>query len=336
MRKNEFTSGLRRFFHHYLVTQRGVRPNTVKAYRDSIRLFLLFLQDNEGCSLEKVSMDNFTAKAVTAFLSHLLHKRRCSDRTCNQRLSAIHSLARSLLQDTPEYAEQLQQIIAIPSRKYRSPPMPYLTQSQVSSLIAEPGSQTAQARRDTAILALLYDTGARVQEIVDLNVLDVRIVSPAQVRLTGKGEKTRIVPLMPTVVSIIKDYLSDKPPKEPRGDSPLFYNKHGNRLTRFGISYILGKYAKRSLLSTSNIGLTEISPHVLRHSKAMHLLEADCSVVTIQAILGHADIKSTFIYIEANLAMKKDALEKAGSAFESQHKTKWQCDEDLLRWLESL
>jgi site-specific recombinase XerD len=195
---------------------------------------------------------------------------------------------------------------------------------------------TVKGRRDAVLLSLLYDSGARAQELADLSVRDVRLESPAQVRITGKGEKRRTVPLMQSIVELLRDYLREQRLTDPQdGDKPLFRNRYGRHLSRSGIRYILEKYVEKTRLNRRT-GLPKVSPHTLRHTKAMHLLQSGNPLVVIRDFLGHADVKSTEIYARADMDMKRRALEKASDKSPTPEVPFWNKDQDLLQWLRSL
>jgi len=231
---------------------------------------------------------------------------------------------------------QCQQILAIPFQRCARPTVNYLSTEELSEILAQPDLATDHGRRDAVMLSVLYDTGARVQELVDLSVRDIRLASPAQIRLTGKGRKTRVVPLLSGTVELLAQYMREHRLNCPeRMDSPLFFNRQGEHLSRSGVRYLLTKYTEDA--RKAKPGLPEkISPHTLRHSKAMHLLQAGNPATVIQAILGHADIRSTDIYARADMEMKRRALEKAAKMAPSGTLPSWQRDKGLMDWLRSL
>lgn len=336
MNTTDFAQYLSKYFHEYLAHQRGVSPNTIKSYRDTFKLLLLYLQNRKKILPEKVSLDTLTSEIICEFLDWLEKDRKCSVRSKNQRLASMHSFFRYLQIECPERMVQSQRILAIPRCKWRAIPIQYLPIEDVVTLLSAPDTKTTEGRRDAALLAVLYDSAARVQELADLSVRDLRLSSPAHISLTGKGNKTRLVPLMDITLSMMKEYIKNENLTSSESQSEaLFKNRRGERLTRFGISYILSKYIKIAKLKAPYIS-RKVSPHTLRHSKAMHLLEAGNNYVVIQAILGHADIKTTTIYAKANLDMMRKALEKTVKIQPEKRNMKWQDDPNLLKWLKSL
>jgi integrase/recombinase XerD len=336
MKPTDFAAHLTRFLAEYLPAQRSVSPNTVKSYRDVFMLLLRFYRDRQGLNPERVTLGHIDVNRVLAFLGHLERERRCGIRTRNHRLSALHAFFRYLQTEEPGRIMQCQQILAIPFQRFQRAEVSYLTPDELAAILAQPDLNTSEGRRDAVLLSLLYDTGARVQELVDIKVRDIRLESPAQVLLHGKGKKTRIVPLLSGTVNLLAEYIHehrlDRPDLQ---DLNLFQNRHRTKLSRSGVSYVLAKYALQANNRQSG-SERHISPHTFRHTKAMHLLQAGNPMTTIQAILGHADLKTSAIYATADLEMKRAALEKAASVAPSPTLPSWRQDTSLMEWLRKL
>lgn len=333
--KNDFAFLVSSFLMNYLSNVRNVSSNTIASYRDSIVQLLIYMNDVCDIKPEKIHIKDISVEKVIGYLSWLEDERKCSVKTRNLRLVAIHSLFRYISVQRPEYMFQSQQILAIPEKKTIQTVVKYLLPEEVEKLLAAPDASTRKGVRDQALLCLMYDSGCRVQELADLKVRDIRLEFPEQVSLTGKGRKTRVVPLLKETAAILKRYISlyglDQIGKQ---DTPLFFNVHDNKLTRQGITYILQKYAEET-------NLNEITPHLLRHSKAMHLTEADINPIYIRDFLGHADLKTTQIYSKTSTAMKRKAIEKLTDKTmpemdDKESSTDWNKDTDLLDWLKSL
>jgi site-specific recombinase XerD len=227
---------------------------------------------------------------------------------------------------------QCQQVLAIPFKKLEKKQVSFLSEDETKSLLAVPNTATRKGRRDQVLLSLLYDSGARVQELADIIVGDLRMDSPAQIKLTGKGRKTRSVPLMDKTVALLQQYLHEQRLDSPSSyEHPLFFNAQKKKLTRQGIAYILKKYADAC-------GITEISPHRLRHTKAMHLTEADINPIFIRDFLGHTDLKVTEVYSKTSIKMKRAALEKLNTKKDivPEKAADWTEDESLMDWLAGL
>jgi integrase/recombinase XerD len=336
MKPTDFAIRLTQFFGEYLPAQRDVSTNTIKAYRDAFTLLLRYCRDQCSLAPEKVTLDLLDVPLLLAFLDYLETVRNCCARTRNHRLSALHAFFRYLQTEDPDRILKCQQILAIPLQRIAPPPVHYLSREGLTALLAQPDLTSRRGLRDAALLSLLYDSGARVKELVDLCVRDVRLDAPAQIRLTGKGRKTRIVPLLSNTVELLEGYLREhRLNRADRVDAPLFFNHRGEHLSRSGVRYILEKYTKQAR-KTADLLLTSVTPHTLRRSKAMHLLQAGNPAPVIQAILGHADIRTTNIYAQADTEMKRRALEKAASTTSPTGLPSWQEDKSLMNWLHSL
>lgn len=336
MRPTDFAIHLSRFFSDHLAAQRNASPNTVRSYRDVFTLMLRYCRDYRGRQPERLTLDDVDAGLILELLRHL-EERGCSARTRNQRLSAIHAFFRYLQVEQPGRMLQCQQILAIPMQRWKRNPVHYLSPDDLAALLGEPDLNRTEGRRDAVLLTLLYDTGARVQEIIDLSARDIRLDSPAQVRLTGKARKTRVVPLMDKTVLLLRSYFQEHCLYTPeKGDHPVFWNRRRERLTRSGVRYILRKHMETA--GQHHPGTMHlISPHTLRHSKAMHILQAGGDITVVQAILGHVDIKTTALYGRANLEMTRKALEKASAnGPETPTLPPWKQDAGLMEWLRAL
>ncbi len=335
MKPTDFSIQVTNFLTRYLAAQRNLSPNTIKAYRDVFTLLLRFARDTRGIPVERLSLAHVDVAFVEAFLEHLGKDRHCSMRTQNQRLAVLHAFFRYVQSEVPDRLLQCQKILAIPLRRIAQPTVEYLSKEQLATILAHPDLTTSGGRRDAVMLSLLYDSGARVQELIDLNADDVRLTSPAQVRLFGKGRKVRVVPLMDATAQLLRDHLREQGLDRPeRGHEPLFQNRRGGRLSRSGVRYLLQSHVQP--VRSSLPGFTQpVSPHCLRHTKGMHLLQSGVSLEIIRDFLGHVDVKTTQIYARANLEMKRRALEKVADA-PLPTMPSWQQNKTLLEWLHSL
>ena len=279
------------FLSYYLAGQRNLSPNTIKAYRDVFVLLLRFCRDVKGIPVEKLELEQIDAQLIDAFLDHLQHERHCSIRTINQRLATIHAFFRYLQVEEPTLLLQCQRILAIPLRRFVRHEVSYLHRDHLAALLAQPDLKQPAGRRDAVLISVLYDTGARVQELINLTAGDVRLEAPAQVRILGKGRKVRMVPLMENTTRLLRQYINENNLALPEQyDRPLFRNKFGNSLTRVGINYILQKYLQKVRVLHPHFK-QKVSPHTLRHTKAMHLVQGGVSLDIVRDFLGHADIK---------------------------------------------
>jgi integrase/recombinase XerD len=336
MKPTDFSVHVTSFLTHYLAAQRNLSPNTIKAYRDVFTLLLRFCRDVQGIALERLRLEQIDVSLVEAFLDYLERERKSSPQTRNHRLTALHAFFRYVQAEEPARMLQCQKILAIPLRKHARPTVGYLSKDELAAILAQPDLRTPEGRRDAVLLSVLYDTGARVQELVDLSVGDVRLDPPAQIRLLGKGRKMRAVPLMGNTVQLLRSHMQENQLDRPEQfDKPLFHNARHERLTCSGIRYILHKYVVLARNKYPSLNRT-VSPHQLRHTKGMHLLQSGVSLDMIRDFLGHVDAKTTQIYARANLEMKRNALEKISEPSSVPTIPYWQQNKDLLDWLRSL
>lgn len=336
MKPTDFSVHLSHFLADHLAGQRNLSPNTVKAYRDVFTILLRYCRDERGMALERLCLERIDVALVEAFLDYLEKERHYSIQTQNHRLAVLHAFFRYVQSEVPERLLQCQQILAIPLRRCARPAVGYLSKQRLTEILAQPDVQSAAGRRDAVLLSVLYDTGARVQELIDLNAGDVRLDAPAQIRLTGKGRKLRAVPLMEATVQLLSDHLHEKGLDVPEHvDRPLFQNRQGNRLSRAGVRYILHKYVQ-AVRREHSCFTQRVSPHSLRHTKGMHLLQSGVSLEIIRDFLGHVDIQTTQIYARSNLEMKRKALEAVSGDGAVTTMPSWQQNKTLLDWLHSL
>jgi integrase/recombinase XerD len=337
MKPTDFAMYVTAFLTSYLPAQRNASPNTIKAYRDAFVLLLRYCRDGQGLAPERLTLKQIDPPLVLGFLDHLEKDRRCHARTRNLRLTALHSFFRYLQAEEPSLLMLCQRILAIPLQRQISAPVDYLSPEDLAALLHQPDLTRRAGRRDAVLLSLRYDAGARVQELLDLSARDVRLASPAQLRITGKGRKIRIVTLMASTVELLREYLQEQGLTGPEPwDKPLFANRHGRRLSRSGVRYLVEKYTDKAGASQPGLALPSVSPHTFRHSKAMHLLQSGNPLVVIRDFLGHADIKSTEIYARSDLNMKREALDKAREKSPTPNIPSWKKDDSLWDWLTSL
>jgi len=331
----DFATSLRRFLTSYLAGLRGCSPATIASYRDTFRLLIAWFRDERSVQPARLTLGHLDAGAVTAFLGHLQEDRRNSVSTRNQRLAAISSFATWMQAEDPARMACWQDILDIPAKKQDRPAVRHLTVEQARLLLAQPDRATRQGRRDATLLATLYDTGARVSEIAGLSVRDIRTRKPAVASLTGKGSKTRHVPLDGATVTLLSAYLQEQRLDQPgHDDHPVFFNQHRARLSRGGITWIIRKYQAQA--DDPLLAGAAISPHILRHSKAMHLYEAGVPLPYIRDILGHVELSTTEIYARASTEAKRKALEAAYQDIVTSDLPEWNQDASLIDWLTNL
>lgn len=336
MKKNEFPYYLTTFLKTYLPGSRNVSENTILAYRDTFTILLRYLRDVRGIAPDKVKFADVSHRVIEDFLSYLENDQRCSTATRNQRLAALKSFFRYVEVERPDLLFECQAILNVKSKKSPKPVIDYLTGEETKLLLQQPDTSTMKGRRDLALLSLMYDSAARVQEICDLKVSSIRLSSPAIVRLYGKGRKTRDVPLDAPCVEILTKYITENHlDKKEMQDTPLFFNSRREKLSRSGISYILSKYIGLANEQGGNIS-EKITPHCLRHSKAMHMVEADINLIYIRDILGHESIETTQVYAKANPEVRRKALEKMDNKSHAPSMPDWNDNPDIMEFLHSL
>lgn len=340
MKKNDFAKCLMRFFTEYLSAERGVSPNTLRSYGTAFASYLDFMRVKRKVDAEKLALEHMNRKNVLDYLDWLQTDKSSSVSTRNQRLAAIHAFCRYMQYEDVTRLHQWQEILGVKMKKAIKGTVNYLTMDAVKELLAHIPQTTMRGCRDLAMLSLLYETGARVQELIDLRPVDVCLSKPCYVTLFGKGSKKRLVPIQDAQVSILRKYMEENHLLEPRmNQRPLFQNGRGGKLTGAGITYILKNYATMARTATEDLIPEKISPHCLRHSKAMHLLQAGVNLVYIRDILGHVSIQTTEVYARADSKQKREALEKTYTSIlpqEKDIKPSWESDSELKSWLKNL
>jgi site-specific recombinase XerD len=323
------------FFRDYLERTRGASSHTVRAYRDTLRLLFGFLADRAGRAVADLTLDDLTVDATLAFLTHLEAQRANAVASRNYRLAAIHSFIKHLVQHDLSRAGQYQRILAVPAKRAHTPAAQYLEPEDVKRILQQPDLNTVHGRRDHALILFLYNTGARVSEALGVRVEHLDLSSPRQVRLHGKGNKDRLCPLWPETAAAVQ-----KLPVIQTGHANdlVFCNRNGQVLTRDGVAYILRKYAAQAARSAPSLRRRRITPHMLRHSCAVALLQSGVDVTVIRDYLGHASIATTSRYITTNLQMKRQALDTfwQHSGLTQNRGRIWKPKSSLLAYLASI
>jgi site-specific recombinase XerD len=336
MKPTDFAKYLTDFLTIYLNGQKNASNNTILSYRDTFKLLLKYCKDVKNLALEKVTMETLSAKLIIGFLDWLETERKCSISTRNQRLAALHSFFRYAQGEAPSLIYHFQKVISIPVKKAEKKVIEHLTPEAVKILLEQPDKYTSKGRRDLTLMSVLYDTGARVQELIDIKVCDVILDTSSVIVLTGKGNKNRRVPIMKNTAILLQTYLVENNLNESwKKDYPLFTNSQHKKLTKEGVSYIIGKYVKVSRVSSSIVPV-KVKPHMFRHSKAMHLLQAGVNLIYIRDFSGHVDLKTTEIYARVDTEMKRKVLENAYPDLINSKLPDWNKDQKLLTWLSQL
>jgi len=326
---------LRSFLGDYLPHQRAYSANTILSYRDSLKLLLQFAARKRG-RVSELSLANLNAATITAFLNNLEAERGNGAATRNVRLSAIHSFFEYLGREYPEHLEQAQRVLSVPFKRTTNRTIDYLEADELRALLEGIDRSRPAGRRDYMLLTLMFNTGARVQEVVSLKTTDFRLVAPPTVKFFGKGRKERLCPLWPETARLLKQHFHDcgLEPQEPQF---VFRNQGGGPLTRFGARLILKRHIQRAAEAQPTLKRKRIHPHSLRHSTAIYLLKSGIDLSTIAHYLGHACINTANKYVTIDLEAKRAAIAKAKPIVTKSRKTPiWRADENLLKWLESL
>jgi integrase/recombinase XerD len=333
---NALASTLRAFFGEHLPTIRGASPHTIRSYRDSTALLLRFLARTTGRSVVALDVPDLTVEHIVAFLQHLEQEREVLATTRNVRLAAIHAFARFLAAQEPTYLDQAQRILAIPFKRARTRPIAYLEYEEIAAVLASVDRSTRAGRRDYTLLATMFNTGARVQEILDLRASDLQLTKPHQVRLVGKGRKVRWCPLWPQTAKLVRASCLERQ-LDLHSDAPVFVNQRGRPLSRFGVRFILAKHFRRAAQLQPRLKTKRLHPHSLRHSTAVHLLKSGVDLTTIAHWLGHASVNTTNRYVTVDLDLKRKALARAAPLGPSRSpRAPWRHEAGVLEWLEAL
>lgn len=334
MRTPDFSKYLTMFLEHYLPELKNASENTLATYSDTFCYFLTYCQDVEAMKIERMSVSDLTAELVERYLHWMETSQGNSLATRNNRLATIHSFVRYLQPKEPKLLLNFQKILAIPTKKAPQKTVQPLSKESVGVLLRQPDTSTLKGRRDATVLCVLYDTAARVSEICNLRIEDVRFENPPHIRIMGKGMKVRTVPILPATAINLKNYLIETHRLKPECyHLPLFVNRDGEPFTRSGIRYILNKYVKMAHEIDPSIP-ESLNPHRIRHTKAMHLYEAVDDIIDVRDFLGHADIKTTSIYARSSLAKKRKAQEKISNS-PVPEMASWQQDKGTLEWLKN-
>jgi site-specific recombinase XerD len=326
-----FAALLERFFTQRLMQQRQVSAHTIASYRDSFRLLLKFAQQRLRQAPAHLRFEDIDAPLIGAFLEDLEKSRRISARSRNLRLTAIHSFFRYAAFEAPEHSAQIQQVLAIPSKRFTRSLVGFLTRSEVEALLAAPNRGTWCGRRDHALLLLAVQTGLRLSEITSLTADHLTLTTGAHVRVIGKGRKERCTPLTRQTLAVLKAWRQETP----KNSSPfLFPNARGGRLSADGVQYLLAKHCASARKRCPSLQRKRVTPHVLRHTAAMDLLQEGVDLTVIALWLGHESVHTTQVYLEATLALKEKALAKITPIISKQ--CRYRPNDQLLSFLDRL
>jgi len=333
MKPIPFSQLLHAFFHDWLVQQRNVSHHTVLSYRDSWRLFLRFVAAEKKKSVAKLGLADLNAAEVLAFLEDIEQVRKSSIGTRNCRLGALHSFFSFVADREPLAAAQCAAVLRIPTKQAPKPEVRDLDEAEITAILAQPDRSKIEGQRDHVLLAVLFNTGARIQEALNLSPQALRLESPFQVRLFGKGRKDRICPLWPETVELLKALLKRKPRRE---DERVFVNRYGNPLGASGVRFKLKQYVAAAAKQVPSLTGKRVSPHRFRHATAVSLVAAGVDVTVIRSWLGHESLDTTNVYARANVETKRRALEKVDPSVRPAKPPRWKREVALLEWLDSV
>lgn len=319
------------FFLERLVQQQNASVQTVAAYRDTFRLLLTYLQKQRKKKLTALALADLDAPTVAGFLDYLEKQRRNSIRTRNARFAAIRSFLKYAAARDPASLPIVQRVLALPMKRFQRPILGYLSRDEVAAILEAPEALTWSGRRDRVLFALLYNTGARVSEAVALRRLDVSLDGTLHVRITGKGRKQRVVPLWQSTAQRLREWMAQIG-EDPQ--APLFPDRGGRALSRSGVEKRLRGAVAVAATRCPSLRGKRVSPHTFRHTTAMHLLQSGVDITVIAMWLGHEGLETTHQYVEANLAMKDEALAKLEEIPVQQ--VRYRASDKLLQFLEEL
>ena len=331
VRPPNFAGLVQGFFCERLTQQQNVSAHTVASYRDTFRLLFRYLRQRRRKEPSDVRLADLDAPTVLAFLNDLERHRGNTVRTRNARLAALRSFMKHVGACDPTALPVVQRVLAIPMKRFDRPLLGYLTREEITALVEAPDSQTWSGRRDRSLLTLLYNTGIRVSEAVGLRRQDVQLDRRCAVQVSGKGRKERQIPLWKSTAALLASWLKEI---EPGPQTPLFPNRQGRALSRSGVEHRLRQAVVVAAQRCPSLRGRHVSPHTLRHTTAMHLLQAGVDVTTIALWLGHENPKTTHQYVEADLAMKQRVLESMEGLPAGQGR--YRAKDDLLQFLDGL
>lgn len=336
MKRTNFAVYLNKYFTDYLPNTCGSTPQTLDSYRYSFILFLTYMKDEHQISADRVDISDLTYENIVSYLSWLQEVRTNGISTRNQRQAALNSFIRFLMYEFPEHLDEYQRILATPVKKAPQKEISYLKTEGVALLISQVDLKQQNGLRDYVILSLLYTTGIRVSELIQIRIKDLSLQEPFTLLVHGKGQKSRYIPLMRNTIPIIQKYLAqnryDRPEKL---DEWLFKNHMNERFTRQGINYIVGKYTKMARKIAPDMIPVDFSPHKMRHTTAMGLVESGVDLIYIRDLLGHVSVKTTEVYGRADAMHKRQAIEAASKEIVAPEEAEWDNDSTLKDWLMS-
>lgn len=337
MEDKNFQYYLSKFFKDEMSSRKGSSQQTISSYADAFKLFLIFMKDNKNIKPDSIQLDDLTRDNIHDYLNWLEDVRKVKITSRNVRLAAIHSFIRYLQSEDPTRIFEYQKILSIKKKKASSKEVMWLTREQLLKVLDSPDSKTKEGLRDKTLLTVLYDAGLRADELINMKLSNVVFLTQSIIKVTGKGNKTRSIPLLGNTAELLKKYIKefDIENKQFSSLEYLFFNRSKSKLTRAGLSYIIKKYVDIANKNGANITFN-VHPHVFRHTKAVHLLESGVELIYIRDFLGHSSINTTEIYAKVCNTNKLKALEKAYEDVVEVNKDDWTTIKDLMSYLTNL
>ena len=336
MKSTDFATLLGRYFTRYLPNERGSSPQTIDSYRNAFILYLEYMEHVGEIKPEKLSVRDYTRESILGFLKWLEEERGNSVTTRNYRLSAMKGFVHYLKYEFPDYMEEYQRILGIPLKKTEQKEISYLKTEGVELLVNQIDVNSTNGLRDYVMILILYTTGVRVSELINIKVKDISLTEPYTIKIHGKGNKGRYVPLMKTAVPHIKQYLSHMHyDTEARYEEYLFKNHMNTQFTRQGVNYVLKKYGAKARNVNKTLIPDDLTAHKMRHTTAMELITSGVDLMYIRDLLGHSSVMTTEIYARTDANLKRKAIEAASKEILPQEEASWDTDTNLKEWLKS-
>lgn len=336
MKSTDFATLLSRYFTRYLTNERGSSPQTIDSYRNAFILYLEYIESVAGIRPEKMTVNEYTRESITGFLNWLENTRGNSVTTRNYRLAALKGFVHYLKYEFPDYMEEYQKILGIPLKKTEQKEISYMKTEGVELLVNQIAINETNGLRDYVMLLILYTTGVRVSELINIRVKDISLTEPCTIRIHGKGNKGRYVPLMSTAIPHIKKYLSYMHyDNEAKYEEYLFKNHMGTQFTRQGINYVLKKYGDKARIQDSTLIPGDLTAHKMRHTTAMELITSGVDLMYIRDLLGHSSVTTTEVYARTDAKLKRKAIEAASKDIVPPEEASWDNNSNLKEWLKS-
>ena len=337
MKRTDFALCLNQYLTDYMVNARGCTARTIESYRYAFVFLLEYYASELKIPADKITLSDFTYEHILGFYVWLEKERKAGISSRNQRQSAINSFTKYLMYERPDYLPAYQKILGIPVKKSPQKEISYLKTDGIKLLLEQIPAVTRDGLRDYVMLSLMYTTGIRVSELISIKVKDISLSKPYTLLVHGKGQKSRFVPINEAIVQSIKKYLHVMNYEDhSKLDNWLFINHMKQQFTRQGIDYIVRKYSRMARKMNPDLIPEDMSPHKIRHSTAMNLVNSGVDLIYIRDLLGHVSVKTTEVYARADAKLKREAIEAASKELVPRQDAEWENDTGLKEWLKDL